>query len=173
MPKPTDWLSYRHLLDMAAFTSSPVCAQPASLLEVVGSRPQAQAGPSDEAKARKAIPVPLNGAAMAIVQKQIGKHRITCHVRGGYRAIEHHLVQGPETCRDRELPLARPPSYVGQPRSEWNHSMSARAGRVGELRDGAALRHFAADHLAPWAERLARVHDVSANPVTNWDVPAR
>jgi len=28
----------------------------------------------DEAKARKAIPVPLNGQAMAILQKQIGKH---------------------------------------------------------------------------------------------------
>jgi integrase len=28
----------------------------------------------DEAKARKAIPVPLNGEAMAVLQKQIGKH---------------------------------------------------------------------------------------------------
>jgi integrase len=29
----------------------------------------------DEAKARKAIPVPLNGEAVSILQKQIGKHR--------------------------------------------------------------------------------------------------
>jgi integrase len=28
----------------------------------------------DEAKARKAIPVPLNSAALAVVMKQIGKH---------------------------------------------------------------------------------------------------
>jgi integrase len=28
----------------------------------------------DEAKARKAIPVPLNGEAVAILQKQIGEH---------------------------------------------------------------------------------------------------
>ena len=29
----------------------------------------------DEAKARRAIPVPLNGEAVAVLQKQIGKHR--------------------------------------------------------------------------------------------------
>src|SRR5438552_18845149 len=29
----------------------------------------------DQAKARKAIPVPLNGEAMALVRKQVGKHR--------------------------------------------------------------------------------------------------
>lgn len=43
---------------------------------VVSSGPQPQAGVHpDEAKARKAIPVPLNGEAMSILQKQIGKHR--------------------------------------------------------------------------------------------------
>jgi integrase len=79
----------------------------------------------DEAKARKAIPVPLNGSAMTIVQKQIGKH-------------PDHVFRG------------------------WaSYAMVQR------------YAHFAADHLAPWAERLVSLRDDrGTNPSQPADVPA-
>lgn len=48
------------------------------------------------AKARKAIPVPLNGEAMAILQKQIGKHREIVFTFKGKRVeqVSGSLVQG-------------------------------------------------------------------------------
>ena len=51
------------------------------------------------------------------------------------------------------------------------HVLQAR--RVGKLRHGAALRPLAADHLAPWAERLVSVRDDGTNPSQPADVPAR
>lgn len=67
-----------HLRDMAAFSlesglpAANVTGLRWSAMDL--NRKLARVHP-DEAKARKAIPVPLNGEAMSILQKQNGKHR--------------------------------------------------------------------------------------------------
>jgi integrase len=40
----------------------------------------------DEAKARKAIPAPLNAEAAALISKQVGKHETQRDVFGGWNA---------------------------------------------------------------------------------------
>lgn len=90
----------------------------------------------DEAKARKAIPVPLNGEDMSILQKQIGKDLE--HV---FTWASWHVQSGT-------------PLHVLQELGGWaSYAMVQR------------YAHLAADHLAPWAERLARPRaDRGTNP---------
>ncbi len=115
----------------------------------------------DEAKARKAIPVPLNGQAMAILQKQIGKHRDVVFTFKGepieqpstaawYRALKR---AGIANFRWHDLRhtwaswhvQSGTPLHVLQELGGWSsYSMVQR------------YAHLAADHLAPWAERLAQ-----------------
>ena len=94
----------------------------------------------DEAKARKAIPVPLNGEAVAILQKQIGKHRdvvftfkgqpiVQVSTAAWYKALDR---AGIDNFRWHDL------------RHTWaSYSMVQR------------YAHLAADHLAPWADRFS------------------
>jgi integrase len=115
----------------------------------------------DEAKARKAIPVPLNGEAMSILQKQIGKHRDYVFTFKGqhveqlstaawYKALKR---AGIENFRWHDLRhtwaswhvQSGTPLHVLQELGGWaSYAMVQR------------YAHLAADHLAPWAERLAR-----------------
>jgi integrase len=137
-----------HLPDMAAFSlesglrSANVTRLKSSAVDL--KRKLAWVHP-DEAKARKAIPVPLNGAAMAIVQKQIGKHQDHVFTFKA-RRIEQlsTAVQGLEAGGHREFPMARSPAYVGQLACPERNAAAclARAGWLGELRHGAALRSF-------------------------------
>ena len=114
----------------------------------------------DEAKARKAIPVPLNGEAMANLQKQIGKHREVVFTFKGkpveqvstaawYKALGR---AGIKNFRWHDLRhtwaswhvQGGTPLNVLQELGGWaSYSMVQR------------YAHLAADHLAPWAERLA------------------
>jgi len=117
----------------------------------------------DEAKARKAIPVPLNGEAVSILQKQIGKHREMVFTFKGqaieqlstaawYKALKR---AGIENFRWHDLRhtwaswhvQSGTPLHVLQELGGWaSYAMVQR------------YAHLAADHLAPWAERLVISH---------------
>ena len=114
----------------------------------------------DEAKARKAIPVPLNGEAVAVLQKQLGKHRDIVFTFKGeaiqqvstaawYKALKR---AGIENFRWHDLRhtwaswhvQSGTPLHVLQELGGWaSFAMVQR------------YAHLAADHLAPWADRLA------------------
>ena len=113
----------------------------------------------DEAKARRAIPVPLNGDAVTVLQKQIGKDREFVFTFKGkpieqvstaawYKALGR---AGIENFRWHDLRhtwaswhiQGGTPLHVLQELGGWaSYSMVQR------------YAHLAADHLAPWAERL-------------------
>lgn len=113
----------------------------------------------DEAKARKAIPVPLNGEAVSILQKQIGKHRDFVFTFKGkpveqlstaawYKALQRAGIQN---FRWHDLRhtwaswhvQSGTPLHVLQELGGWaSFAMVQR------------YAHLAADHLAPWADRL-------------------
>lgn len=126
----------------------------------------------DEAKARRAIPVPLNGEAMAILQKQIGKHRELVFTFKGkpieqvstaawYKALGR---AGIENFRWHDLRhtwaswhvQGGTPLNVLQELGGWaSYSMVQR------------YAHLAADHLAPWADRLANRGTNPSQPQTD------
>jgi integrase len=152
-----------HLRDMAAFSlesglrAANVTGLRWSAVDL--SRRLAWVHP-DEAKARKAIPVPLNGEAVTILQKQIGKYRdvvftfkgqpvVQVSTAAWYRAMNR---AGIETFRWHDLRhtwaswhvQSGTPLNVLQELGGWaSYSMVQR------------YAHLAADHLAPWADRLA------------------
>jgi integrase len=153
-----------HLRDMAAFSlesglrAANVTGLRWSAVDL--DRKMAWVHP-DEAKARKAIPVPLNGEAMSILQKQVGKHRDYVFTFKGqpvrqlstaawYKALKR---AGIENFRWHDLRhtwaswhvQSGTPLHVLQELGGWaSYAMVQR------------YAHLAADHLAPWAERLTR-----------------
>ncbi len=115
----------------------------------------------DQAKARKAIPVPLNEDAMKVVGRQVGKHRdLVFSFRGRqvqqvstkawYTALER---TGIEDFRWHDLRhtwaswhvQGGTPLFALQELGGWESAEMVRK-----------YAHLAADHLAPWADRLAR-----------------
>lgn len=126
----------------------------------------------DEAKARRAIPVPLNGEAVAVLQKQIGKHREVVFTFKGkpveqvstaawYKALGR---AGIENFRWHDLRhtwaswhiQGGTPLNVLQELGGWaSYSMVQR------------YAHLAADHLAPWADRLANRGTNPSQPQTD------
>jgi len=123
----------------------------------------------DEAKARKAIPVPLNGEAVSILQKQIGKHRDIVFTFKGreieqvstaawYKALRR---AGIHNFRWQDLRhtwaswhvQGGTPLHVLQELGGWaSYAMVQR------------YAHLAAEHLAPWAERLNARSADGTNP---------
>lgn len=124
----------------------------------------------DQAKARKAIPVPLNDEAVLIVQKQLGKH--ATHVfsyrgrpitqvstKGWYAALGR---SGIEDFRWHDLRHTwaswhvqnGTPLFALQEMGGWESPEMVRR-----------YAHLSADHLAPYADRLRgpREVDESAN----------
>ena len=118
----------------------------------------------DQAKARKAIPVPLNDDAMNVVARQVGKHRdLVFSFRGKqvqqvstkawYGALER---AGIVDFRWHDLRhtwaswhvQGGTPLFALQELGGWESALMVRK-----------YAHLAADHLAPWADRLAQ-HDV-------------
>ena len=116
----------------------------------------------DQAKARKAIPVPLNGEARLIVQKQLGKH--ATHVfsfrgqpitqvstKAWYAALKR---AGIEDFRWHDLRhtwaswhvQGGTPLYALQELGGWQSTEMVRR-----------YAHLSAEHLAPYAERLSRL----------------
>jgi integrase len=115
----------------------------------------------DQAKARKAIPVPLNADALAVVRKQLGKH--AAHVftyrgqpitqvstKGWYSALER---AGIEDFRWHDLRhtwaswhvQSGTPLFALQELGGWESSEMVRR-----------YAHLAADHLAPYAEGISQ-----------------
>ena len=151
-----------HLADMAAFSlatglrAANVMGLPWQKVDV--SRQLAWIHP-DQAKARKAIPVPLNGEAVALVRKRVGKHpthvfsyrgKPIKHVstKAWYQALKR---AGIENLRWHDLRHCwaswhvrnGTPLFALQELGGWQSPEMVRR-----------YAHVAADHLAPYAERL-------------------
>ena len=126
----------------------------------------------DEAKARRAIPVPLNGEAVAVLQKQIGKHREVVFTFKG-KPIEQVSTAawykglaraGIENFRWHDLRHTW---------ASWHIQGGTPLNVLQELGGWASYAmvqryaHLAADHLAPWAERLANRGTNPSQPQTD------
>ncbi|MGA9962955.1 MAG: site-specific integrase, partial [Azonexus sp.] len=117
---------------------------------------------ADQAKARKAIPVPLNSEAMQIVTRQLGKHPTHVFTYKGntifqvstktwYAALKR---AGIENFRWQDLRHTwaswhvqnGTPMFALQEMGGWESPEMVRR-----------YAHLAADHLAPYAERLCSV----------------
>lgn len=117
---------------------------------------------ADQAKARKAIPVPLNSEAVEIISKQLGKHPSHVFTYKGntifqvstktwYAALER---AGIEDFRWHDLRHTwaswhvqnGTPMFALQEMGGWESPEMVRR-----------YAHLAADHLAPYAERLCSV----------------
>jgi len=108
----------------------------------------------DEAKARKAIPVPLNSEAMAIVKKQIGKHEEVVFTFRGEAVLQPSTAAWYEALKRAGIETFR-----------WHLSL-AHLGQLARAKryTAACAAGAAADHLAPWADRFV---EVRANRGTN------
>ncbi len=120
----------------------------------------------DQAKARNAIPVPLNGEAMALVRKQVGKHS-TCvfsfrgqpikqlSTKAWYQALKRAGIQDfrwhdLRHCWASWHVQNGTPLFALQELGGWQSPEMVRR-----------YAHLAADHLAPYAERLGAVRAVA------------
>jgi len=109
----------RHLRDMAIFALS-TGLRAANITglcwgQVDLERKQALVHP-DQAKARRAIAVPLNDTALKVLERQNGIHPVRVFTYGGRarKAGQHDgLVQSAEARRYREIPQARFTAHVG------------------------------------------------------------
>lgn len=124
----------------------------------------------DQAKARRAIPVPLNGEAMAVLHKQIGKHRervftfrgqpvAATTTKAWYSAVQRAGVH-PLRFHDLRHTFASWHVQQGTPLSVLQE--------LGGWRSSAMVSryaHLGAEHLAPWNERLANHGTNPAQPV--------
>jgi integrase len=114
----------------------------------------------DQAKARRAIPVPLNGEAMAVLQKQLGKHleRVFTYrgmpvtattTKAWYSAVKRAGV-APLRFHDLRHTFASWHVQQGTPLSVLQE--------LGGWQSSAMVSryaHLSAEHLAPWNEKLA------------------
>ena len=121
----------------------------------------------DQAKARKAIAVPLNAETMALVRKQIGKHPTyvfsfcgrpikQVSTRAWYRALARAGIQDfrwhdLRHCWASWHVQNGTPLFALQELGGWQSPEMVRR-----------YAHLAADHLAPYAERLCAVRTVAA-----------
>ena len=123
----------------------------------------------DQAKARRAIPVPLNSDAVAIVQKQLGKHPTRAFsfrgrpitqvsTKAWYEALKR---AGIEDFRWHDLRHTwaswhvqnGTPLFALQELGGWESSEMVRR-----------YAHLAADHLAPYADSLCAPREVGEKP---------
>jgi len=114
----------------------------------------------DQAKARRAILVPLNGEAIAVLQKQLGKHRERVFTYRGkpiaatatkawYGAVKRAGVE-PLRFHDLRHTFASWHVQQGTPLSVLQE--------LGGWQSSAMVSryaHLGAEHLAPWNDRLA------------------
>jgi integrase len=127
----------------------------------------------DQAKARKAIAVPLNTEAAAIVRRQVGKHptHVFCYrgrsirqvsTKAWYQALER---AGISDFRWHDLRHTwaswhvqnGTPMFALQELGGWESAEMVRC-----------YAHLAADHLAPFAERLSADGALQDLQGTNW-----
>jgi integrase len=160
-----------HLADMAAFSlqtglrASNVTGLEWSQVDL--ARRLAWVHP-DQAKARKAIPVPLNAEAVVLVRKQLGKHLthvfsyrgkpvVQVSTKAWYGALER---AGIKDFRWHDLRhtwaswhvQGGTPLFALQELGGWESPEMVRR-----------YAHLAADHLAPYADRLCAVSAVESS----------
>jgi integrase len=151
-----------HLADMAAFSLA-TRLRAANVTGLQWSQVDLARGLAwvhpDQAKARRAIAVPLNAHAVALVQKQIGKHAthvfsyrgkpiVQVSTKAWYAALER---AGIENFRWHDLRhtwaswhvQSGTPLFALQEMGGWESPEMVRR-----------YAHLAADHLSPFAERL-------------------
>ena len=114
----------------------------------------------DQAKAKRAIPVPLNGEAIAVLQKQLGKHlefvftfrgepvRATT-TKAWYSAVKRAGVY-PLRFHDLRHTFASWHVQQGTPLSVLQELGGWQSAAM-----VARYAHLGAEHLAPWNDRLA------------------
>ena len=129
----------------------------------------------DEAKARKAIPVPLNGEAISILQKQIGKHREVVFTFKGKRVEQVSTAAWYKALGRAGIDNFRWHDFR-HTWASWHVQGGTPLNVLQELGGWASYSmvqryaHLAADHLAPWAERLA---NRGTNPSQQEEDPRR
>jgi len=115
----------------------------------------------DQAKARRAIAVPLNDMATNVLRGKSASIGARVHVSGtAHQAGEHEgLVPRAQARRYRELQVSRPAPYLGQlARAEWYAALRVTgAGRLGTERMVRRYAHLAANHLAAYVAN-AQIH---------------
>jgi integrase len=113
----------------------------------------------DEAKARKAIAVPLNGEAVAILQKQIGQHRDVVFTFKGKPVVQVSTAAWYKALRRAGIENFRWHD-LRHTWASWHVQSGTPLNVLQELGGWASYAmvqryaHLAADHLAPWADRL-------------------
>ncbi len=95
----------------------------------------------DQAKARKAIGIPLNDEAVVVLRRQAGKHPCFVFTHRGKPVRNVNTKAWKAALRDCGLPLARPAPYLGVMARTGGHTAQCAAGarRVGVGGYGAAL----------------------------------
>lgn len=130
----------------------------------------------DQAKARKAIPVPLNDDALTVVRRQIGKHReLVFSFRG--QPIRQVSTKAWYGALKRAGIVDFRWHDLRHTWASWHVQNGTPLFALQELGGWESVEmvrkyaHLAADHLAPWADRLASndirppvAHDNGTNP---------
>ena len=118
----------------------------------------------DQAKARKAIPVPLNDDAMNVVARQVGKHRdLVFSFRG--KQVQQVSTKAWYGALERAGIVDFRWHDLRHTWASWHVQGGTPLFALHELGGWESAEmvrkyaHLAADHLAPWADRLAQ-HDV-------------
>lgn len=113
----------------------------------------------DQAKARRAIPVPLNDDAMAAVEKQIGKHsELVFTFRG--QPVEQLSTAAWSKAKKRAGIADFRWHDLRHTWASWHVQNGTPLFALQELGGWESFEmvrryaHLAADHLAPWADRL-------------------
>ena len=125
----------------------------------------------DQAKARKAIPVPLNAEAVALVQ-QAGREAPDARVQLSGQADHPGQHQG-LVCGAWSVPASRifAGTICGTPGRAGTCRTARRCSRCRSWAAGSRAEmvrryaHLAADHLAPYAERLGALRAIDAEIV--------
>lgn len=154
-----------HLADMAAFTlatglrAANVTGLMWSQVDLV--RELAWIHP-DQAKARKAIPVPLNAEAVALIGKQVGKHQTYVFSFRG-QAITQVSTKAWYAALERAGIVDFRWHDLRHTWASWHVQNGTPLYALQELGGWASTEmvrryaHLAADHLAPYAQRLGEV----------------
>lgn len=121
--------------------------------------------PPDQAKARKAIPVPLNDDAMNVVARQVGKHRdLVFSFRG--KQVQQVSTKAWYGALERAGIVDFRWHDLRHTWASWHVQGGTPLFALHELGGWESAEmvrkyaHLAADHLAPWADRLAQ-HDIA------------
>jgi hypothetical protein len=115
----------------------------------------------DQAKARKAIPVPLNDVAFAVVRRQACMHGRRAFTYNGKPIDRGSTSAWYRAVKRGEFSVPRPPRCLGV---SWRVQSRTPLFALQELAGCETERmvrryaHLADDHLAPYAQRMGESH---------------